>query len=94
VPNHKELGDVAIASSNSEVGIASVAAVDVGAVLVLCCQIGGRRLEEVGFKLGFAVLLAIDEAFFADDCSIVVARVAAWVSEIAPLEKLELFRRY
>jgi hypothetical protein len=48
-------------------------------------------LEEVGFKLGFAVLLTIDEAFLADDCSIVVARVAAWMSEIAPWKKLVMF---
>jgi hypothetical protein len=41
-------------------------------------------LEEVGFKLGFAVLLAVDEAFLADDCGVIVARVSTWVSKIAP----------
>jgi hypothetical protein len=40
VPDHEELSDVAVESCDGEVGVASVAAVDVCAVLVLCCQVG------------------------------------------------------
>jgi hypothetical protein len=94
VPDHEEFGDVAVASSDGKVCVASVAAIDVGAVLVLCCQVGGRCLEEIGFKLGFAVFLAVDEAFLANDCSIVVARVSAWMSKIAPWKKLVMVRRW
>jgi hypothetical protein len=50
-------------------------------------------LKEVGFKLGFAVLLAVDEAFLADDSGVVVACVSAWMSEIAPLKMSETFWR-
>lgn len=49
-------------------------------------------MEEISLKLGFAVLFAIDEAFLADDCGVIVTCVSAWVSEIAPWEKLVMIR--
>jgi hypothetical protein len=87
VPDDEELGDVAVERGDGEVGVAGVAAVDVRVVLILCGQVGRGGLYEVGFKLGFAVLLAVDQTFLANDCSVVVARVATWVSKIAPWKK-------
>jgi len=84
VSDHEELGDVAIESSDGEVGITSVAAIDVGVVLVLCCQVGRRCLDEVGLELGFAVLLAVDKTLLGDDCGIVVAGVTTRVTKVAP----------
>lgn len=86
VPDDEELGAVAVEGGDGEVRVSGVASVNVGAVLVLGGEVRRGCLDEVGFKLGFAVFLTVDEALFADDGRVVVASVAAGVAEVAPCQ--------
>lgn len=56
----KEVGPVSKQSSDSDIGVVSVASIGMSVVLRNCCQVCWGSLEEVGFKLCFAVLFTRD----------------------------------
>lgn len=79
----EELGNISEQSSSSNGRVAGVRSIGVAVVLVCRCQVGWRGLQEVGKELGLRVLLFVDFTTLRDYCSIIVARVATRMSEVA-----------
>lgn len=48
------------------------------------CQVRRRDSEKVGLQFGFTVFLSVDCPVFSNDSPIIIACIAARMSEIAP----------
>lgn len=81
-------GNVKTSCIRLEASRADERRVDIGAVDSVCCirhEVRGRDLEEIGLQLELAILFSGNRSVFCNDRAIVVACVAARVTQISPV---------